>query len=47
MHYYQTKKKASELPKSRHWDFDDSTIFGKFDLFIKRIKKLIELFSTI
>jgi len=35
------------LPKSRHWDFDDNVIFGKFDTFIKRVKKLIEIFSTI
>jgi dynein heavy chain len=46
-YYEQTKRKATELPKSRHWDFDDSVIFGKFDLFIKRIKKLIELFGTV
>jgi dynein heavy chain len=46
-HYEATKKKAAELPKSRHWDFDEAVIFGKFDAFVKRIKKLIELFSTI
>lgn len=45
--YDVTKTKAAELPKSRHWDFDDNVIFGKFDTFIKRVKKLIEIFSTI
>jgi len=45
--YDITKTKAAELPKSRHWDFDDNVIFGKFDTFIKRVKKLIEIFSTI
>ena len=45
--YENTKKKAGELAKSRHWDFDDAVIFSKLDFFIKRIKKLIELFNTI
>ena len=47
MNYEQTKKKAAELAKSRHWDFDDGVIFNKLNFFIKRIKKLIELFTTI
>ncbi|MCP4294559.1 MAG: hypothetical protein GY786_03030 [Proteobacteria bacterium] len=47
MNYDLTKKKASELPKSRHWDFDNAVIFNNLDFFIKRIKKLIELFTTI
>lgn len=45
--YEQTKKKAAELIKSRHWDFDDGVIFLKLDFFVKRVKKLIELFTTI
>jgi len=45
--YDKTKKKAAELVKSRHWDFDDAVIFHKLDQFVKRIKKLIELFTTI
>lgn len=45
--YLKTKHKAEELAKSRHWDFDDAVIFHKQDFFIKRLKKLIELFTTI
>lgn len=29
--YEKTKKKAAELVKSRHWDFDDAVIFHKLD----------------
>jgi len=47
MNYDVTKKKAAELAKSRHWDFDYAVIFNKLDFFIKRINKLIELFTTI
>ena len=47
LNYENTKKKAGELAKSRHWDFDDAVIFSKLDFFVKRIKKLIELFNTI
>ena len=43
----EVKEKSAEYPKSPTWDFDESTIFGRFDLFIKRIKKLIEIFSVI
>ena len=47
MYYESTKRKASELAKSRHWDFDDSVIFNQLDFFVKRLRKLIELFKTI
>lgn len=47
MHYERTKKKAGEFVKSRQWDFDDAVIFHQLKFFIKRIKKLIELFVTI
>lgn len=43
----EVKEKSAEFPKSPTWDFDENTIFGRFDLFIKRIKKLIEIFSVI
>ena len=47
MEYERTKKKAGEFVKSRQWDFDDAVIFHQLKFFIKRIKKLIELFVTI
>lgn len=42
-----TKMKNSDLPKARQWDFDNNMIFSKFDKFIKRVRKLIEIFSII
>lgn len=45
--YDDTKTKSAEFPKSRHWDFDDNTIFGKFEKFIRRVRKLIDIFSVI
>lgn len=35
------------MPKARQFDFDATEIFGKFELFSRRIQKLLELFSTI
>lgn len=41
------KEKSANYPKSPSWDFDGTTIFGRFNQFTKRIKKLIEIFSVI
>lgn len=35
------------MPKAKQFDFNTNEIFGKFDLFSRRIGKLIDLFSTI
>jgi dynein heavy chain len=35
------------VPKAKQFDFSPNQIFGKFDLFCRRITKLKELFSTI
>jgi len=35
------------MPKAKQFDFNTAQIFGKFDLFARRIGKLIDLFSTI
>ncbi len=45
--YWQTKKKLELLPKGKQFDFNEMQIFGKFDLFCRRIIKLIDLFTTI
>ena len=31
----------------KQFDFNESDIFGKFDLFCKRVTKLIDMFTTI
>ena len=45
--YNNTRQKSNDLPKTRSWDFDSNVIFSKFDKFIKRVRKLIEIFSII
>jgi len=35
------------MPKGKQFEFSPNQIFGKFDLFCRRIGKLIDLFSTI
>lgn len=35
------------MPKAKQFDFNPTQIFGRFDLFCRRITKLKELFSTI
>jgi dynein heavy chain len=44
--YNETKEKVADLPKGRHFDFSVTAIFGKFDLFCRRVNKLIEIFQT-
>ena len=45
--YRLTKKKLQQMPKGKQFDFNEMHIFGKFDLFCRRIIKLIDMFSTI
>jgi len=35
------------MPKGKQFDFSESQLFGKFDLFERRIKKLRDLFTAI
>jgi hypothetical protein len=34
------------MPKTKQFDFSPTKIFGRFDLFKRRVSKLIDLFST-
>ena len=36
-----------QQPKVKQFDFNESQIFGKFDLYCKRVQKLIDMFQTI
>ena len=48
IHQYEfTKERLQNVPKAKQFDFSPNQIFGKFDLFCRRITKLKELFSTI
>ena len=46
-HYKTTKQKLEAQPKGKQFDFSENQIFGKFELFCKRIQKLIDVFSTV
>lgn len=45
--YHQTKLKLEQTPKGKQFSFNEIAIFGKFDLFCRRVIKLVDLFSTI
>lgn len=45
--YRITKDKLLTNPKGKQFDFNDGQLFGKFDLFCRRVIKLIDMFSTI
>ena len=45
--YMFTKERLESMPKAKQFDFNTTEIFGKFELFSRRVRKLIELFSTI
>ncbi|GMF34281.1 unnamed protein product [Phytophthora fragariaefolia] len=45
--YRLTKDKLLTMPKGKQFDFSETQIFGKFDLFCRRLVKLIDMFSTI
>lgn len=45
--YMLTKRKLQQMPKAKQFDFNEMQIFGKFDLFCRRVIKLIDMYSTI
>lgn len=44
--YRITKEKLMTTPKGKQFDFSETQIFGKFDLFCRRLIKLMDMFST-
>jgi dynein heavy chain len=45
--YRATKETLLTLPKGKQFDFSETLIFGRFDLFCRRVLKLIDMFQTI
>lgn len=45
--YRLTKTKLEQTPKGKQFTFNEMQIFGQFDLFCRRVIKLIDMFSTI
>mgnify|MGYP001792502018 CR=1 FL=1 len=44
--FHKTKKKLEEMPDERQFEFSEMYIFGKFDTFTRRLKKITEMFQT-
>jgi dynein heavy chain len=45
--YEQTRLRLQKMPKGKQFEFSTNQIFGKFNLFARRVNKLIDLFGTI
>ncbi len=45
--YRLTKIKLQQMPTGKQFECNEMQIFGKFDLFCRRVMKLIDLFATI
>jgi len=45
--YRLTKETLLTLPKGKQFDFSETLIFGRFDLFCRRVTKLVDMFQTI
>ncbi|XP_055955514.1 dynein axonemal heavy chain 5 isoform X2 [Patella vulgata] len=44
--FHKTKAKLEKMPNERPFDFSEMYIFGKFDTFTRRLKKIINMFDT-
>ena len=42
-----TRDKLLTQPKGKQFDFNETAIFGKFDLFCRRVEKLQDMFTTV
>ena len=45
--YKLTRDRLLSQPKGKQFDFNEQKIFGKMDLFCKRVQKLMNMFTTI
>ena len=44
--FKKTKARLEEMPHERNFEFSEMYIFGKFDTFTRRLKKIIDMFQT-
>ena len=44
--FHKTKKELEKTPSEKQFDFSEMYIFGKFDTFQRRLKKILEMFET-
>jgi dynein heavy chain, axonemal len=45
--FHKTKAKVALMPNERPFDFSEMYIFGKFDTFIRRCQKIVDIFENI
>lgn len=45
--YRLTKRKLQQTPSGKQFEFSEIQLFGKFDLFCRRVMKLSDMFSTV
>ena len=45
--FHKTKVQLEQTPSERQFDFSEMYIFGKFDTFQRRLKKILEMLNTI
>ena len=45
-HFHKTKQKLEDMPNEKKFEFSEMYIFGKFDTFTRRLKKIIDMFDT-
>ena len=45
-HFHKTKQKLEDMPNERKFEFSEMYIFGKFDTFARRLRKIIDMFET-
>lgn len=45
-HFHKTKQKLESMPNERKFEFSEMYIFGKFDTFARRLRKIIDMFET-
>ena len=46
-HFHKVKAKLETQPQELQFDFSEMYIFGKFDTFSRRLKKIIQMFDII
>ena len=45
--YALMRQQLADNPKGKQFDFNENIIFGKFDLFCRRVEKLVDMFTTV
>ncbi|XP_076010940.1 dynein axonemal heavy chain 5 isoform X2 [Genypterus blacodes] len=45
--FQEVKERLEKTPSEKQFDFSEMYLFGKFDIFQRRLEKILEMFSTI